>query len=121
MKVLNPKTFQLTERFLDMCRGEDLKLTVSVQDVTFCFASLTKCRHPFQVLATLLLVTKAATLHLSFHFVQSVLERGLEPPHLAVYAPEAYVATNYTTPAIFPYSTTFIMFRYASGNPRVVR
>lgn len=28
-----------------------------------------------------------------------VLERGLEPPRLATYAPEAYVSTNFTTPA----------------------
>ena len=33
-------------------------------------------------------------------FPFKVPERGLEPPCLAAYAPEAYVATNYTTPAM---------------------
>ncbi len=28
-----------------------------------------------------------------------VPEKGLEPSHLATYAPEAYVSTNSTTPA----------------------
>gem|GEM_PF-5102358 len=29
-----------------------------------------------------------------------VPQRGLEPPHLTVYAPKAYVYTNFTTAAI---------------------
>ena len=45
-------------------------------------------------------VSHTSLLRHSFHFVQSVPERGLEPPCLAAYAPEAYVATNYTTPAM---------------------
>ncbi len=55
-------------------------------------------------------------------FYVYVPEKGLEPLHLAAYAPEAYVATNYTTWAIlhsFVSITTFLS--YASGVFRVVR
>lgn len=32
--------------------------------------------------------------------VSYLLRRGLEPPHIAVYAPEAYVSANSTTSAL---------------------
>ena len=43
-----------------------------------------------------------------------VRERGLEPPRLTAYAPQAYVFTNYTTRALpnhFRTSSTFILLR----------
>ena len=41
------------------------------------------------------------TLNFEFYLkCVSTPERGLEPPCLATYAPEAYVSTNFTTPAL---------------------
>ena len=67
-------------------------------------------RQPLQVLAPFA-YAKDAPLTPTSHPVQTVRERGLEPPCREAYGPEPYVSTNFTTRACCTLYTHFSITR----------
>ena len=67
---------------------------------SFLVLLLINSRVVFHTLLTFCLINKKrAFAHLCLYYDDVVPETGLEPAHLAAYAPKAYVYTNFTTRA----------------------